>query len=71
VANGFESLSDPNGIVSLFSHVVTSRIEFHILDATIFFNSYSGVSPTRAEQVSGYLQPPQRLEYGIRWQFWN
>lgn len=71
VSDGFESLSDPNGVVALFSHVVTSRIEFHILDATIYFNSYSGVSPTHAEQVKGYQQPPQRLEYGIRWQFWN
>ena len=50
---------------------IVGRIEFHILDATIYFNSYSGVSPTRVEQVNGYLLPPQRLEYGVRWQFWN
>jgi hypothetical protein len=71
VADGFESLSDLNGVVATFSHAITSRIEFHILDATIFFNSYSGVSPTRIEQVKGYLLPPQRFLYGVRWQFWN
>ncbi|MDQ2931365.1 MAG: Plug domain-containing protein, partial [Gemmatimonadota bacterium] len=49
-SNTVESLSDPNGIVAIFSHAVVGRIEFHILDATIFFNSYSGVSPTRVEQ---------------------
>jgi hypothetical protein len=70
-ASGFESLSDPNGIAALFSHALVGRIEFHILDAAIYFNSYSGMSPTRVEQVNGYLLPTQRLEYGIRWQFWN
>lgn len=70
-SNTMESLSDPNGIVAVFSHAVVGRIEFHILDATIFFNSYSGVSPTRVEQVRGYRLPTQRLEYGVRWQFWN
>lgn len=71
IANATESLSDPNGIAALFSHAIVGRIEFHILDATIFFNSYSGVSPTRVEQVKGYYLPPQRLEYGVRWSFWN
>ncbi|HLB10879.1 MAG TPA: Plug domain-containing protein [Gemmatimonadaceae bacterium] len=70
-ADTFESLSDQNGVVALFSHALVGRIEFHILDCTIYFNSYSGVSPTRVEQVNGYLLPVQRLEYGIRWQFWN
>jgi hypothetical protein len=70
-ADGIESISDPNSITAFFSHVLIGRIEFHILDAAIYFNSYSGVSPTRAEQVFGYRQPPQRLEYGVRWQFWN
>ncbi|HSU92622.1 MAG TPA: Plug domain-containing protein [Gemmatimonadaceae bacterium] len=70
-ADGFESLSDPNGIASFFSHAIVGRIEFHILDAAIFFNSYSGMSPTRVEQVKSFYLPPQRLEYGIRWQFWN
>lgn len=71
VTNGFESLSDPNGAAVFFSHALVGRIEFHILDAAIYFNSYSGMSPTRVEQVKGYLLPTQRLEYGIRWQFWN
>ncbi|MBK5189026.1 MAG: hypothetical protein JJD97_12345 [Gemmatimonadaceae bacterium] len=71
VSNVTESLSDPNGIVASFSHAIVGRIEFHILDATIFFNSYSGMSPTRVEQVRGYLLPTQRLQYGVRWQFWN
>ena len=22
-------------------------------------------------EVKGYLLPPQRLEYGVRWSFWN
>ena len=70
-ASTFESLSDPNGIVALFSHEIIGRIEFHILDCTIFFNSYSGISPTHVEEVRGYLLPPQRLEYGVRWAFWN
>jgi hypothetical protein len=70
VANGLESLSDPNGVGVLFSHTIIGRIEFHILDAAIFFNSYSG-SNGRVELVKGYLLPTQRLEYGIRWQFWN
>ena len=69
--SGIESLTDPNGVAALFSHALVGRIEFHILDAAIFFNSYSGMSPTRVEQVNGYLLPTQRLEYGIRWQFWN
>ncbi len=69
--SGIESLSDPNGVAALFSHSLVGRIEFHILDAAIYFNSYSGMSPTRVEQVKGYLLPTQRLEYGIRWQFWN
>ena len=67
----FESLSDPNGVVALFSHELIGRIEFHILDCTIYFNSYSGISPTHVEEVNGYLLPPQRLEYGVRWSFWN
>jgi hypothetical protein len=71
VANASETLSDPNGVVAVFSHAIVGRIEFHILDAAIYFNSYSGMSPTRVEQVNGYLLPPQRLEYGIRWSFWN
>ena len=71
IANATESLSDPNGIAAVFSHAIVGRIEFHILDATIYFNSYSGMSPTRVEQVNGYLLPTQRLEYGIRWSFWN
>jgi hypothetical protein len=71
VSNGVESLSDPNGIASFFSHAIVGRIEFHILDAAIYFNSYSGVTPTRVEQVKGYYLPPQRLEYGVRWSFWN
>jgi len=70
-SNTFESLSDANGIVALFSHELIGRIEFHILDCTIFFNSYSGISPTHVEEVRGYLLPPQRLEYGVRWAFWN
>jgi hypothetical protein len=71
IANASETLSDPNGIAAVFSHAIVGRIEFHILDATIYFNSYSGMSPTRVEQVNGYLLPTQRLEYGIRWSFWN
>jgi hypothetical protein len=71
VGDGLESLSDPNGAAVFFSHAIVGRIEFHILDAAIYFNSYSGMSPTRVEQVPGYLLPTQRLEYGIRWQFWN
>jgi hypothetical protein len=71
VADGVESLSDLNGVVASFSHAIVGRIEFHILDAAIYFNSYSGMSPTRVEQVKGYLLPPQRLEYGVRWSFWN
>ena len=71
IADATESLSDPNGIAAIFSHAIVGRIEFHILDATIFFNSYSGMSPTKVEQVNGYLLPVQRLEYGIRWSFWN
>ena len=70
ISNASESLSDPNGIVALFGNTIIGRIEFHILDATIFFNSYSGTSG-RVEQVSGYLLPTQRLEYGLRWSFWN
>jgi hypothetical protein len=70
VQGGFESLSDPNGVAVLFSNAFVGRIEFHILDAAIFFNSYSG-SGARVEQVNGYLLPTQRFVYGIRWQFWN
>jgi hypothetical protein len=69
--DGLETLSDPNGIVAVFSHAIVGRIEFHILDAAIYINSYSGVSPTRVELVPGYLQPVQRIIYGVRWQFWN
>ena len=71
VGDGIESLSDPNGIVALFSHAIVGRIEFHVIDAAIFINSYSGVSPTRVEKVPGYTQPPARITFGVRWQFWN
>jgi TonB-dependent Receptor Plug Domain len=71
VSDGLETLSDPNGIVALFSHAIVGRIEFHVLDAAIFVNSYSGVSPTRVEKVPGYTEPPARVTFGIRWQFWN
>jgi hypothetical protein len=71
VSDGLETLSDPNGIVALFSHAIVGRIEFHILDAAIFINSYSGVSPTRVEKVPGYTEPPARVTFGVRWQFWN
>jgi hypothetical protein len=70
-SDGIESLSYPAGVTAFFSHALVGRIEFHILDAAIYFNSYSGVSPTRVEQVKGYRLPPQRLEYGVRWSFWN
>ncbi len=70
-SNGLESLSDPLGRVAIFSHAIVGRIEFHILDAAIFINSYSGVSPTRVEKVPGFTQPPQRILYGVRWSFWN
>jgi hypothetical protein len=69
-ASGFESLSNPNGIAAIFANEFVGRIEFHILDAAIYFNSYSG-SGARVERVPGYLLPTQRLEYGVRWQFWN
>ena len=69
--DGVESLSDPNGLVALFSNAIVGRIEFHVIDAAIFINSYSGVSPTRVEKVPGYTQPPARITFGVRWQFWN
>jgi hypothetical protein len=71
VGDGLETLSDPNGIVALFSHAIVGRIEFHVIDAAIFINSYSGVSPTRIEKVPGYTAPPARITFGVRWQFWN
>jgi len=42
-----------------------------ILDAVIFFHSMYGISPPIFEYVPGFLQPRQRLLYGVRWQFWN
>lgn len=71
VGDGLETLSDPNGIVAIFSHAIVGRIEFHVIDAAIFINSYSGVSPTRVEKVPGYTAPPARITFGVRWQFWN
>lgn len=70
-SDGVESLSDPNGLVALFSNAIVGRIEFHVIDAAIFINSYSGLSPTRVEKVPGYTQPPARITFGVRWQFWN
>jgi hypothetical protein len=71
VSDGLETLSDTNGIVAIFSHAIVGRIEFHVLDAAIFINSYSGVSPTKVEKVPGYTLPPARVTFGVRWQFWN
>jgi hypothetical protein len=71
VGDGLETLADPNGIVALFSHAIVGRIEFHVIDAAIFINSYSGFSPTRVEKVPGYTAPPARITFGVRWQFWN
>ncbi|MEP7088398.1 MAG: TonB-dependent receptor [Gemmatimonadota bacterium] len=70
-ADGLESLQDPMRRVAIFSHAIVGRIEFHILDAAIFINSYSGVTPTRVEKVPGFTQPPQRILFGVRWSFWN
>lgn len=71
VGDDLESFSDPNGIVALASSAIVGRIEFHVLDAAIFINSYSGVSPTRVMKVPGYVLPPARITFGVRWQFWN
>ena len=69
-SDGLESFADPRGRVAILSHAIVGRIEFHILDAAIYINSYSGV-PSRVEKVPGYTLPTQRILYGVRWSFWN
>jgi hypothetical protein len=71
IAGGVEALGDPNGMAALFSNTVTTRLEFHILDAAIFINSFFGTAGGQVRQVPGYLLPRQRVLYGVRWQFWN
>ena len=62
---------DGGGQIAVYNHVLLTRVEVRILDAVIFFHSMYGISPPIFEYVPGFLQPRQRLLYGVRWQFWN
>jgi hypothetical protein len=53
------------------SHVIIPRLEIRIIDATLFIQQFVTIRPARVEYVPGFIQPRQRVMYGVRWHFWN
>jgi hypothetical protein len=53
------------------SHVLIPRLEIRIIVSTIFIQQYLTIMPARVEYVPGFIQPRQRVMYGVRWHFWN
>lgn len=61
----------PGSSFAFFSHVLRSRVEVRILDATIFWYSEYALNPRPYEYVPGFRQPVRRMLYGARWSFQN
>jgi hypothetical protein len=64
-------VAELGALVAPASHAIVPRLEIRLIDATLFIQQFLTILPARIEYVPGYIEPRQRVMYGVRWHFWN